>query len=79
MQHFQDERKPADRGGAISIILAINGVIVLALVAIALSAPSASEWISAAAQAEFVDGTMPVAVPMQTARPTEQIRTTSND
>ena len=35
------------------LFLAINGIIVLVLLVLALSVPSASEWISAAAQAEF--------------------------
>jgi hypothetical protein len=82
MQHFQASRKPADRGGAINQIttlVAINGVIVLVLIVLALSVPSASEWISSATQAEFIGGNMPVAVPTQIAQPVEQIRTIRND
>jgi len=40
---------------------------------LALSSPSASEWISAAVQAEFV-GDGPAAPPTQIAQPTEAAR-----
>lgn len=55
-------------------IVAINGIIVLALLVLALSVPSAPEWISAAAQAEFVgpDGT--ASAPTQIAQPLDQMR-----
>jgi hypothetical protein len=52
-------------------IVAINCVIVMGLVALALSAPKASEWISAAAQAEFAGSEAPAA-PTQLARPLDQ-------
>ena len=58
----------------ITPLLAINGIIVLVLLVLALSAPSASEWISAAAQAEFVGGVVPAAVPTQIAQPVEAIK-----
>jgi hypothetical protein len=53
-------------------IVAANGVIVLGLIALALSVPKASEWISAAAQAEFAGSEAPIAAPTQLARPLEQ-------
>jgi hypothetical protein len=57
----------------ITPILAVNGIIVLALLVLALSAPSASEWISAAAQAEFIGGDAS-ATPTQIAQPVEAIK-----
>ncbi len=82
MQHFQDRNKPADRRGVadqITTIFAINIIIVLTLIVLAMRVPSAGEWISAAAQAEFVGSTMPVDVPTQIAQPAEQIRTIRAD
>jgi hypothetical protein len=57
----------------ITPLLAINGIIVLALLVLALSVPSASEWISAAAEAEFVGG-VPAVTPTQIAQPVEAIK-----
>jgi hypothetical protein len=62
-------RKSSDR---FITIVAANGVIVLGLIALALSVPKASEWISAAAQAEFAGSEAPAAAPTQLARPLEQ-------
>jgi hypothetical protein len=53
-------------------VVVVNCVIVLGLVALALSLPKASEWISAAAQAEFAGSEAPAAAPTQIARPLEQ-------
>jgi hypothetical protein len=58
----------------ITPILAVNGIIVLALLVLALSAPSASEWISAAAQAEFSGGDAASIAPTQVAQPVEAIK-----
>jgi hypothetical protein len=55
-------------------IVAVNCVIVLGLLALALSVPSASEWISAAAQAEFAGSEAPAAAPTQLARPLQEMR-----
>ena len=71
LQRYNDSLKPQSRrdlSDQITPILAINGIIVLVLVVLALSVPSASEWISAAAQAEFVGGDVPAATPTQTAQ-----------
>ncbi len=57
----------------ITPLLTINGIIVLALLVLALSSPSASEWISAAAQAEFV-GDAASMTPPQIAQPLEAIK-----
>jgi hypothetical protein len=76
LQQDQDKRNPTDRRGIsdqITSLVIINGVIVLALIVLALSSPSASEWISAAVQAEFV-GDGPAVPPTQVAQPAEATR-----
>jgi hypothetical protein len=77
LQRPQDNWQPAGRrdlSREITPLLAINGIIVLVLLVLALSFPSASEWISAAAEAEFVGGN-PSMAPTQIAQPIEAIRT----
>lgn len=77
LQRTDNSWKPQsrrDQSDQITPILAINGIIVLVLVVLALSVPSASEWISAAAQAEFVDGVAPPTMPTQTAQPVEAMK-----
>jgi len=77
LQRYDDRSKPQSRrdlSDEITPILAINGIIVLVLVVLALSVPSASEWISAAAQAEFVGGGAPAVTPTQLAQPVEAIK-----
>jgi hypothetical protein len=77
LQRSPDKWKPAgrrDHSGKITTLLAVNGLIVLVLIVLALSVPSASELISAAVQAEFVIPGLPTAVPTQMAQPTEQMR-----
>jgi len=81
LQRPQDNWRPTGRrdvSKGISPLLAINGIIVLAMLVFALSFPSASEWISAAAQAEFVGGE-PAMAPTQIAQPDEAIRTVSSN
>ena len=51
LQRPHDQWKPAGRrnsSGEITTLLAVNGIVVLVLLVLALSVPSASEWISAA-------------------------------
>ena len=77
LQRPHDQWKPngrRDSSGEITTLLAINGIIVLVLLVLALSTPSASEWISDAAQAEFVNPDISTAAPTQIAQPTEQTR-----
>jgi hypothetical protein len=77
LQRPHDRWKPTgrrDSSGEISTLLAVNGIIVLVLLILALSTPSASEWISAAAQAEFVNPDISTAAPTQIAQPTGQTR-----
>ena len=68
------QQRRRDLSDEITPILAVNGIIVLALLVLALSAPSASEWISAAAQSEFVGGDVVSAAPTQIAQPVEAIK-----
>ena len=55
---------------------ALPVLIAVALVALAITQPSASNWISEAVQAEFGGGNLtPDIAPVQLARPAMQIRT----
>jgi hypothetical protein len=77
VQRDHDKSNPTDRGGfsnQITSLVVINGVIVLALIVLALSSPSASEWISAAAQAEFVGSDTVPTFPTQIAQPLRPTR-----
>ena len=77
MLRDQDKRNPRDRDdffSQITSLVVVNGVIVLALIVLALSSPSASEWISAAAQAEFVGSDTVATSPTQVAQPLRPTR-----
>jgi len=76
LQRYDYGRKHQSRDllDQITPLLAINGIIVLVLLVLALSVPSASEWISAAAEAEFVGGVAPAVTPTQIAQPVEAIK-----
>jgi hypothetical protein len=81
MQRDQGKSNPAVRGGffgEITALVAVNGIIVLALIVTALSSPSASTWISAAAQAEFVGSDVSASQPTQIARPADMRIVRSN-
>ena len=79
MQRHDDKWNPIrPRSSSIdefTSLLTVNGIIVLTLICLALSSPSASEWISAAAQAEFVGNDIPEATPTQIAQPADVMRT----
>jgi hypothetical protein len=82
MQRSPNDLKRSDRGVLRSWnagIVAIPAVLVLVLVNILIRYPVASEWISQAAQAEFVGSPPPVALPTQTAEPDRQVRTVRAD
>ena len=76
MQRNHDKwNRTGSRGSNDStMLLALNGVVVLTLICLALRAPLASEWISTAAQAEFVGIDIP-APSTQIAQPAEAMRT----
>ena len=63
-----------DTGNRTRIILAAHGVILLVIVALVANYPVVSEWVSAAAQAEFVNSDMTSGSPTQLAQPAEQMR-----
>jgi hypothetical protein len=66
----------SDRGWDIKLV-ALPILVVIALIGLAVSQPSASKWISDAAQAEFVgtDFVPNLAPPTRLAQPTNEIRT----
>ena len=77
LQRSDNSWKPQSRRDLpdqISPILVINGIIVLGLLVLALSIPSAPKWISAAAEVEFVGGAAPAAMPAQIAHPVEKTK-----
>jgi hypothetical protein len=77
LQRPHDHWKPAgrrDSSGKITTVLVVNGIVVLVLLILVLASPSASEWISAAAQAEFVGPDLPDASPTRIAQPTEEMK-----
>jgi len=78
--HGSLERPPGDddvsyRGWDIKLV-ALPILVVIALVGLAVSQPSASRWISEAAQAEFIgtDLVPDIAPPTRLAQPTNEIR-----
>ncbi|MFY9955730.1 hypothetical protein [Bradyrhizobium sp.] len=82
MQRSPNDSSPSDRRflwNWTAGILAVHGVIVLALVGLILSYPAASTWISQAVQAEFVGKLAPVTGPTQIARPGTQMQTVTAD
>jgi hypothetical protein len=74
MQQDPNKDDPRDTDNRTRIILAAHGVILLVIVALVANYPVVSEWVSAAAQAEFVNSDMTSASPTQLAQPAEQMR-----
>lgn len=66
----------SDRGWDIKLVV-LPVLVVIAIIGLALSHPSASKWISDAAQAEFVgtDFVPNLAPPTRLAQPSNEIRT----
>jgi Na+-transporting methylmalonyl-CoA/oxaloacetate decarboxylase gamma subunit len=76
MQRYQDKSGDAhERENSIRLIFAGLGAILLVIVTLVANYPAVSEWISAAAQAEFVNPDIAPAGPTQIAQPAEQMRT----
>ena len=73
MPHYDKDDAP-ENDNWIRIILAAHGVILLVIVALVVNYPAVSEWISAAAQAEFVTPDITSVGPTQVAQPAEQMR-----
>jgi hypothetical protein len=75
MQQYQDNSDdPRETDNWTRIILAAHGVILLVIVALVANYPSVSEWVAAAAQAEFVNPDITSTGPTQIAQPAEQMR-----
>ena len=73
MQRDHDKRNPGFFD-EITSLGAMTGVIMLALLVLALISPSASEWISAAVQAEFVGSGTVATPPTQIGQPLRPTR-----
>jgi hypothetical protein len=75
MRQYQDKSDDArETNSWTRIILAAHGVILLVIVALMANYPAMSEWVSAAAQAEFVNPDVTSVGPTQIAQPAEQMR-----
>jgi Na+-transporting methylmalonyl-CoA/oxaloacetate decarboxylase gamma subunit len=75
MQQYQDKSGDAhETGNSIRLIFAGLGAILLVIVTLVANYPAVSEWISASAQAEFVNPDITSAGPTQIAQPAEQMR-----
>jgi hypothetical protein len=82
MQQHQGNSDRADERESdtwLRIILAAHGGVLLVIVALVANYPAVSEWISAAAQVEFVNPDITSAGPTQIAQPTEQMRIVRSD
>jgi len=73
----KDDRRETDNWTR--IILAAHGVILLVIVALVTNYPAVSEWVSAAAQAEFVNPDITSPGPTQLAQPAEPMRVVRNN
>ena len=77
MQRYQDNSDQSDARATNSwtpLILAAPGIVLLVIVTLVASSPRASEWISAAVQAEFVNPDITSVGPTQIAQPAEEMR-----
>ena len=75
MQRFQDKSGDAqENDNWTRLVIAAHGVILLVIVALVSNHSAVSEWVSAAAQAEFVNPDLTSAVPTQIAQPVAPTR-----
>ena len=74
MQQYQDKNDPRETENSPRLILAILGAVLLVIVVLVTNYPAVSEWISVAAQAEFVNPDIAAVGSTQTAQPAEQMR-----
>jgi hypothetical protein len=74
LNRSDENRNRTDRNWSIGLF-ALPVLVMIALVALAITKPVASVWISQAAQAEFVGSNAPDVAPTQLAQPAMQIRT----
>ena len=74
--------KPARRRNFLNspaIMIAVNCMIALILIGLAIASPSASQWISESVQAELAGIAMPETAPTKIAQPSQQTHTARND
>jgi hypothetical protein len=70
-----ESRNRFDRSWSFGLF-AVPALFAIVLIGLAMTQPTASNWISEAAQAEFADAFMaPETAPTQTAQPATEIRT----
>jgi hypothetical protein len=77
MQQTQDKFHVTDRHATrkwTGTALAINAVILLTLVGLAVGCPGAAKWLSSAVQAEFTSAVAPYEASDQTAATTKETR-----
>ena len=74
LDRSDESRNHTDRSWSIGFF-ALPVLVVIALVALAITKPVASVWISEAAQAEFVGPNQPDVAPTKLAQPAKQIQT----
>ena len=79
MQQYQDKDHPRETANSPRLIFAGLGGVLLALVVLVTNYPVVSEWVSAAAQAEFASTNITSAGPTQIAQPAEQMRIVRNN
>ena len=73
MRQYQDQDDPREAENSPRLIFAILGGVLLVIVVLVTNYPAVSEWISVAAQTEFVVPDMTPSGPTQIAQPAEQM------
>ena len=74
MRHYRDRDDSRETDIWIPLALAVLAVVLLTIVALVTKYPAVSEWVSAAAQAEFVNSDIAPAPPTQLAQPSDQMQ-----
>lgn len=79
MQQYQDKDDPRETTNSTRLIFGILGGVLLLIVVLVTNYPAVSEWISAAAEAEFVIPDVNSSGPTQIARPADQMHIVRNN
>jgi hypothetical protein len=80
MQQYHDKSSDTrETANSTRLILAVVGGVLLVIVTLVTNYPAVSEWISAAAQAEFVNPDITPNGPTQVAQPAEQMGIVRNN
>lgn len=74
MRHYRDRDDSRETDIWIPVVLAALALVLLTIVALVTNYPAVSEWVSAAAQAEFVNSDVAPAGPTQLAQPSDQMQ-----